>query len=605
MSVTLAPITASALIAQVVNGCEGAVEARALPTKARAFAAVDAIADLGPFVRAHAAENVYFGAATRRDGSSGSAENLRHLGTLFVDLDTKQAGDVDGALARIPLPPSAVVRTGGGCHAYWLLREPLDVSTPEAVESAKRLLRRLALACGGDLAAAEPARVLRLPGTLNTKYDPPPKVIVERLDPEARYNVIDLDEWLPVEAPEGASAPVGAPFTVPPTIGNGARNATLYTLGRSLKAKQVAPAAIVQALRATNDQQCDPPLPAREVEQIIRQVTTQPDRRDFQPSATPAVRPSTPVRLLDDVELMTLTDPAYGIEKLLPDRGVGIVYGPSGACKTTLVAGIAGSTATGRDLYGHRVLRPGPVVYVACEDASGFKQRLRAWKVAHGYRLDHLIGVYTYPEALQLLDLAQVSQFQEIVRAIRPASIWIDTYAAATPGSTETSSEDVTLAMTHARQWAEELDALVGIVHHTNASGSRERGHSSMRGAADAMLQLTPTDDEIEVLVDKQRNGPRGYTLTLTLSPVAGVPGCVLVPALDDAPGSDQLTEAQQRCLDILRTTFGQDGATKTEWLRVMSGMSERTFYRASSEVVEKGYVQQTGQRFVPRGTRR
>lgn len=599
------PGSASALLAHIASGCDGVIETRALPTKARAFAPVDAIADLAPFVRAHAAENVYFGAATRRDDTSGTAANLQHLGTLFVDLDAKQAGDVDAALARIPLPASAIVRTGGGLHGYWFLREPLDVSTPEDVAAAKRLLRRLALACGGDLAAAEPARVLRLPGTLNIKYDPHAKVIVERLDAEARYNVIDFDEWMPVDAPEGAPAPAGAPFTVPTTIGNGSRNHTLYTLGRSLKAKHVAPAAIGHAIRATNDQQCEPPLPAGEVEAVIRQVMTQADRRDFQATAAPVTRTTTTVRLLDDVELMTLSDPAYGIEKLLPDRGVSVVYGPSGACKTTFVAGTAGSTATGRALYGHRVLRPGPVVYVACEDASGFKQRLRAWKVAHGFDLDQVIGVYTWPEPLQLLDLAQVSQFQEVVRTIRPVSIWIDTYAAATPGSTETSSEDVTLAMTHARQWADELDAHVGLVHHTNASGSRERGHSSMRGAADAMLQLTPTDDEIELLVDKQRNGPRGYTVKLTLAPVAGAPGCVLVPALDDAPGSRELTEAQQRCLDVLRDTFGRDGATKTEWLRVMSGMSERTFYRASAELGEKGYLQQVGQRFTTSGSRR
>ena len=61
----------------------------------------------------------------------------------------------------------------------------------------------------------------------------------------------------------------------------------------------------------------------------------------------------------------------------------------------------------------------------------------------------------------------------------------VDTYAAATPGASENSSEDTTTAMVHAQHWRDTLGVTVILVHHTNATGSRERGHTAMRGAVD------------------------------------------------------------------------------------------------------------------------
>jgi hypothetical protein len=67
-------------------------------------------------------------------------------------------------------------------HGYWFLREPLEL--PAEAAHAKQLLRRLAVAVGGDLNAAEPARVLRVPGTWNRKpeYQTPQLVRIESFE---------------------------------------------------------------------------------------------------------------------------------------------------------------------------------------------------------------------------------------------------------------------------------------------------------------------------------------------------------------------------------------------------------------------------------------
>jgi hypothetical protein len=134
------------------------------------------------------------------------------------------------------------------------------------------------------------------------------------------------------------------------------------------------------------------------------------------------------------------------------------------------------------------------------------------------------------------------------------------------------------------------------MVHHTNASGSRERGHSAMRGACDFMVSLTAVDDAIHVESSKQRNGPPFKPFTLKLVPLADG-GCVLRSASDVLPGKG-ITTQQQKLLDVLRESFLSAGATKSEWQRSCQDVPERTFHRAAKVLVEKGYVKQTGSHF-------
>lgn len=157
----------------------GLTELRALPSEQRTFVKSTDTAGISRFLRAHANENLFFGVATRKDSSSGALSNCAELHALFVDLDLKDIPEAEARtkLERFPLKPSIVIGSGGGLHVYWLLREPMDLQADAA--HAKSLLRRLAVALGGDLGAAEPARVLRVPGTLNLKYNPPRSVEIE------------------------------------------------------------------------------------------------------------------------------------------------------------------------------------------------------------------------------------------------------------------------------------------------------------------------------------------------------------------------------------------------------------------------------------------
>lgn len=308
-------------------------------------------------------------------------------------------------------------------------------------------------------------------------------------------------------------------------------------------------------------------------------------------------------RLLDDVEIMELPDPEFLIERLLPRRAVGALVAPPGIGKTTLAAHVAVSVATGRDCFGNRVLHRGASVCAAAEDASGFKLRLLTKKRADRLPLDVPIGVHTFPEAVDMRDPVSVARFTSFLeRAFESGDLprellIIDTYAASMAGANENASEDTTTAMLHAHQWRERLGLTVLLIHHTNASGTRERGHSAMRGAADFMIEMKPEDDVVKLECTKMRNGPAFPTLNLKLTPVPDANGLVFRLASEVLP-SGTLSLSQTKVLAVLTDVFSADGASKSEWQRTCADIPERSFHRACKVLQERGFVKAVGTHF-------
>jgi hypothetical protein len=114
--------------------------------------------------------DVYVGVALRKE-QSGTRDAIEWVYVVWCDCDSP---DSIAALEAFEPQPSLVVASGSGQHAYWSLSAP---TVPEAIERANR---RLADWLGADLRATDAARILRPPGTLNHKSDPPRPVCIER-----------------------------------------------------------------------------------------------------------------------------------------------------------------------------------------------------------------------------------------------------------------------------------------------------------------------------------------------------------------------------------------------------------------------------------------
>jgi hypothetical protein len=114
------------------------------------------------------------------------AANATQLKAIWIDCDVKpgdpkhyhtltEAYDaLEAFRIKVGLPaPSVVVNSGGGLHVYWISATPMSPNEwrPYA-EGLKALLLTEGVKCDTGL-TTDIARILRVPGTLNHKYNPP------------------------------------------------------------------------------------------------------------------------------------------------------------------------------------------------------------------------------------------------------------------------------------------------------------------------------------------------------------------------------------------------------------------------------------------------
>jgi hypothetical protein len=195
-----------------------------------------------------AGSDVYFSV----NGTSSIGRTHRHvqsLRALFVDYD-------HGLPTTWELIPSALVESSPGkFQAYWLLHDP-GRGYPGALPMCMEFFtqwqdaeNRWVAATGGDWAARDIARILRLPGFANHKYNPAKNVRLMYATMEARYTLSELrncykdaklpatKDWEPRSDREQELPPDSVrerrfrtylAKVSPPEIGKGLRNAFFY-----------------------------------------------------------------------------------------------------------------------------------------------------------------------------------------------------------------------------------------------------------------------------------------------------------------------------------------------------------------------------------------
>lgn len=174
----------------------------------------------------------------------GKAYDATWITALWVDVDTPGEEGYRQLIDNM-LPPSIVLSSGGGWHGYWLLTEPMSVDESNR-DTIKRTLKGMALACGGDTKVADLARIMRLPGTVNTKPRRGQTCVVRDFIP-GRYYYNDLEvTYAPLAAPARPTihrvipmdASAGMPHWVENYLNTGAvsgeRNNTAYAATRAL-----------------------------------------------------------------------------------------------------------------------------------------------------------------------------------------------------------------------------------------------------------------------------------------------------------------------------------------------------------------------------------
>lgn len=171
----------------------------------------------------HAPEtNIYVGVLPREGKTSGGGDT-RLACWIWTEMDHRERPipEMTRTSRLSELRPVIIVLSGArtvdgvlqsGLHLYWPI-EPFVLDGASARERLKAVLRRLALAVGEPPHVGDVAHVLRVPATLNHKYDPPAPVCVALLDHERPKPLEWWEANLPFEkARQERAAPRAKPW---------------------------------------------------------------------------------------------------------------------------------------------------------------------------------------------------------------------------------------------------------------------------------------------------------------------------------------------------------------------------------------------------------
>jgi hypothetical protein len=234
------------------------------------------------------------------------------------------------------------------------------------------------------------------------------------------------------------------------------------------------------------------------------------------------------------------------------------------------------------------------VVYVAAEGWSGIKRRVRAWKEARN--VTGRFGVSFLSGNVNLMDKADVGRLLLAMRAklgSDPSLVIFDTLNQSLPGGDENASRDMGLAIANAQELRRATHATVLLVHHCRRQDEQERGHGSLRNAADTMMSLTVGDDDARLLTcTKQRNA--GYFEAVRFSLAQQADSLVLVdPPV--AGFAQPLTKSQEKAFAVLRDLAIDDGGVPSSKWEKASGLKETTFANATRALLKAGLVTKHG----------
>ena len=195
------------------------------------------------------------------------------------------------------------------------------------------------------------------------------------------------------------------------------------------------------------------------------------------------------------------------IKTILPQSGIGMLYGDSQTYKSFTTLDWALSIANGFAWNGYEV-KQGAVAYIAGEGRKGLKKRIKGWLKTNGGDLE---SFYLKKGAINLMDAKQIKAVREYFMDAdkQPKFLVIDTYrrnissVGGKPVS-ENSSDDFGVATNLLQSIADEFDATILLVHHTNKSGGYS-GTSAFETNIDCMYRQSRSAGDLSVILYNEK----------------------------------------------------------------------------------------------------
>lgn len=278
-----------------------------------------------------------------------------------------------------------------------------------------------------------------------------------------------------------------------------------------------------------------------------------------EPEPQPSLLPIKRYPLMTADELASLPPMQWRVKGIFPARGVGALYGESGGGKSFLAFHLLAHIAVGADWFGYRT-KQARCCYLGLEGESGLSKRLLAYQRQYGSNAAPFLRFGVAPFNLGDADKLQELATGMLADGLQGGVLCIDTLAVASAGMDENSGKEMSLILQGAAFLAREIGGLVILVHHTGKNTDRGmRGHSSLRGNLDAVLQVELQGDDRQFIVEKSKDGESGQQHGFTLE-VANlgkdddddwISSCFVVPSARTKK-APKLSTAQRKAFDAL-----------------------------------------------------
>lgn len=302
-------------------------------------------------------------------------------------------------------------------------------------------------------------------------------------------------------------------------------------------------------------------------------------------------------------QLLAAPRPDPLIDGFIQEQEAVCLYGDPNGGKSFLALSWALSVASGLPWLDTYEVKRGPVIYMAGEGGATLQLRVHAWMKHHG--VTELPGAYFQVRPLPLRDEDTISEIQDVLQQfameergaddpdLQPRLIVVDTLSQFMMGGDEVGP-DMALFVSNCRRLSQDNSTAVLIVHHTNAGGERERGHTSLRGNVDVMFKCKPVYEDnvlvgLEVFNDKQRDKARTATVPLRLKSIdlgvdhrgEALNSLVVVPTLASLHKLPTVEKALFRVLEAVLVLEDED-SEKTRHRDIVdaTGMSKASVHR-------------------------
>lgn len=242
-------------------------------------------------------------------------------------------------------------------------------------------------------------------------------------------------------------------------------------------------------------------------------------------------------RLLLDGDLERQPPLRWLVKWVIPDAGIGAIYGDSGTFKSFLTLDALAHIANGREWFGYRV-KKAPAVYVPFEGQGGVPSRVKAWRLAQAMQQnpealmilappdDVRTNIAVIMEPINLRDKAD----RDMLVATLTEQGWaggvlcIDTLAHASAGLDENSSAMAEMISIF-RDLQLRLGGVILLIHHSGKDASRGmRGWSGLHAAMDFVIECQRDKDSAalsaEFVLAKVKDGTSGTAKKFLLQPV-------------------------------------------------------------------------------------